>query len=135
MPTKQELLESIRLSKKTSYSVAEVNNFITSISTKETKVPYLKKGDVITHMVGTKVRPCVVAKVTLNTCWVVPLSSTEDELNLYESKSRFFGKGHFSKAIVSVKMDFAKSNFIGVYDNPKRLNRALRAIKRELSVL
>jgi hypothetical protein len=107
-------------------------NSVTSVTTETKKPKYLKKGDIIKAMGGWKVRPCVVIKVDKDIVYAIPLSTTEDGINLCEANSRFLTENYFSKSIISVTKENALKNFVGVYDNPKNLNEAIKKVKENL---
>ena len=94
------------------------------------KHKYLKKGDVYTAAVGSKKRPVVIAKILDDIVLGIPLSTTKDELNLYKSSSRFFKDGWFSKQLISASKQYAYDNWVGIYDNHKRLNIAVKELKK-----
>lgn len=121
------------------YSMSEVKHLIGTITRVEKNRPkFLRKNDVIIR-VGSggsqeaKKRPYVVIKVLEDKCIAMPLSTTEDELNLCESQSRFFGNGFFTSHIVTIKIEDALDNFAGVYDNPRLVNKAIREMKQFLT--
>jgi hypothetical protein len=105
---------------------------VTSVTTNIKKPKYIKKGDIIKAMGGWKVRPCVVIKVDKDIVYCIPLSTTEDGINLCKANSRFLTENYFSKSIISVTKENALKNFTGVYDNPKNLNEAIKKIKEKL---
>lgn len=132
MPSKEEVLASI---KNEAHSAATVKHLISGINTIQSHAPTkLRKGDVIlsTSSSSEKRRPMVIVKVLQETCLVLPLSTTEDSLNLVPSTSRFFKEGFFTKQVLTVKLENAYKNFAGVYDNPRELNKAIREMKRYL---
>lgn len=91
---------------------------------------YIRKGDVIILTHGAKSRPCVVSKVLKNrTVIYIPLTSTENIHCLTSYKSRFFGEGCFSKSYDICTEDIAIANFIGVFDNMKDLNKAIKELR------
>lgn len=91
---------------------------------------YIKKGDVITCHQGVKSRPSVIIKVQKDgTCIYIPLTSTENVHCMTESKSRFFAEGCFSKSFSVCTQEFALDNFVGVYDNMKYVNKAIKELK------
>lgn len=94
------------------------------------KPKYLKKGDVYLASVGSKRRPVVIAKILDDIVLGIPLSTTKDELNLYKSSSRFFGNGWFAKQLISANKQYAYDNWVGIYDNHKRLNTAIKELKK-----
>lgn len=94
------------------------------------KPKYLKKGDVYIAAVGSKKRPVVIAKILDDIVLGIPLSTTKDELNLYKSSSRFFKNGWFSKQLISARKQYAYDNWVGIYDNHKRLNIAVKELKK-----
>jgi hypothetical protein len=136
MATKQELYDIIESSVKQSFTKGETKGFVHSVGGAMFGQPrYFKKGDVIANGVGAKKRPCVVIKVEKEFLYLLPLSSTEDELNLCESHSRFFADGWFTRGVSVVSKDYAVDNFIGVYDNIKLLNKAIKLTKQEIQGL
>ena len=134
MASKQEIHDLIDSTSKTSYTKGEVKSFIQSVGGAQYGRPrYLKKGDVVSNGVGAKKRPCVVVKVDKDFVYAIPLSTTEDELSLCASSSRFFDNGWFTRGVSVVSTDYAIDNFIGVYDNIKLLNKAIKLTKEEIS--
>lgn len=125
MPTKEEIIEGL---KSKMYSHSEVEEMVQSVSTKNIPSRF-KKGDVVVVASGYKHRPAVVVKVHETTITLIPLSSTEDDLNLTPYKSRFFGEGWFGKYIITLGKEFAFKYFVGVFDNSRDLNKAIKAIK------
>jgi len=109
--------------------VVEVLQSVTAISNSKIRPKELKKHDVIRTFEVRKARPGVIIKVLEDVVIVIPLSTTEDCINLCESKSRFFGEGFFSRNFVVVCKDEAMQNFLGVYDNPKLVNQACKLLK------
>lgn len=97
---------------------------------------YIKKGDVIIVNEGKKSRPGIVAKVLKDrTVVFIALTSTENVHCLSPSKSRFFGDGCFTKSFNVCTEEYAIQNFIGVYDNPKYLNIAIKELKQFIDKL
>lgn len=62
-------------------------------------------------------------------CLYIPLTSTDNIHCLIPYKSRFFGEGCFVKTISVCTEEFAKNNFIGVFDSIKDLNLAINKLK------
>jgi hypothetical protein len=90
----------------------------------------IKKGDVITSFEGTKSRPAVVVKVLRDsTILYMPLTSTENVHCMTPFKSRFFGEGCFAKSINICTEEYALEFFIGVFDNTRALNQAIKELK------
>ncbi len=90
----------------------------------------IKKGDVITVYEGIKSRPAVVVKVLKNrTVMYIPLTSTDNVHCLSPASSRFFGEGCFTKSINVCTEEYAIDYFVGVFDNTKALNQAIRDFK------
>jgi|TARA_R110000782_G_scaffold80930_1_gene160114 hypothetical protein len=131
MPSKKDILEELSKTTKNQYSKGEVKCFVTAVSSEgERKPSKLKKGDVFKYHIGAKIRPVVICKVVGGLVLAIPLSTTEDNMNLCESKSRFFGDNFFGKQIVTVAYDHAMDNFCGVFDNNTSLNKAVRLMKQ-----
>ena len=125
--------------KASSYTAQEVKNLINQIEEKEfiRKPQYVKVGDIYSNDCGgglnaqgvRKLRPCVIIKVLPDCVLSIPLTSVENSLALYESHYRFGRSGWFTKQVVTVPMEYALNNYSGVYDNPKRLRKAVSALK------
>lgn len=130
MPTKQELIESLD---KPSYGMKEVKHLLHSVANTRVNPPsVLKKGDVFAMGLCGKVRPLVIVKVRNELVYAIPISSTQDALNLGPATSRFFGVGYFTRSIQCQTVEKAKEHFIGVYDNPRNLNDAIEALRELL---
>ena len=132
MPSKKEIIETVDGTvNKPSYSKQEVKALITSVSNGNMGQPSkLKKGDVYLSSVGAKVRPVVISKVVDDMVIGIPLSTTEDQLNLCGFKSRFMGEHYFSKQVLVSTYDHAMKNFCGVFDNNVDLNKAIKLMKQ-----
>ena len=125
--------------KTTTYTVAEVRNLIEKIEIKERyqRPQYLKKGDIFLNDCGggldihgnRKLRPCVIVAVLENSVLSIPLTTTKNSLALCESRYRFGKEGYFTNQIITSTMEYALGNFAGVYDSPKRINRAVKQLK------
>lgn len=129
MPTKQETIDSVVPTSQ--YLGKYVREMITAISSAENKMApeYFKKGDVILLKSRTKPRPGVIIKVTTDYVICIPLTSTENEHCMSESKSRFFKTGCFCNSYEIVPLEMAQQNFLGVYDSPKLLNNAVKELR------
>lgn len=91
---------------------------------------YIKKGDVIVLPQGKKNRPTVVAKVLKDrTIVVIGITSTNNIHCQTPFKSRFFGDGCFCKGFDVCDEEKVIQNFIGVFDNTKALNQAIKDLK------
>lgn len=115
------------------YSGAHIANRMNSIlkthDPETVTVESLKKGDVVKLQEGVKSRPCVIIKVNkLNAVYIPLTSSINVHTTVSKYKSRFFGEGHFSKALSVVDIEDAKSRFVGVLDDPKALNEAIKEV-------
>jgi hypothetical protein len=97
-------------------------------------VTFLKKGDVIAYQLY-KSRPVVIIKVkhNENLAYGIPLSTTEDELNLCSYVSRQFGMGFLGKSIICLKENLCLNDFIGTFDNNYCLNKAISMLKEIFS--
>jgi len=136
MPTREELMILIDSTEKDKYTKGEVKSFVNSVKMIESVAPTsFRKGDVIANGVGAKKRPIVVINIVGDVMYGIPLSTTQDCMNLCEASSRFFGSQYFSKGVSVVTVEYAKDNFLGVYDNPKSLNQAIELMKQEISKL
>jgi hypothetical protein len=90
----------------------------------------IKKGDVFIAQFK-KPRPCVVVKVLKDsTCFYMPLTSSENVHCGTPYKSRFFGEGCFSKTISVCTEEYALFNFVGVFDNVRDINQAIKDFKK-----
>lgn len=137
MENEQDNFKKVLLSKfidNSTFSSKQVKYIIESTSGKSirpmSKPDRIKKGDVIILTQGAKNRPCVVTRVLKDSTVVfIPLTSTENVHCLTEFKSRFFGEGCFSKSFSVCTMETALENFVGVFDNNKDLNIAIKTLK------
>jgi len=127
MANKNKVLESL---KDKAYSFAEVKHLIGTITEvdKESPTKY-KAGDVFLAHVGVKKRPNCIIKVTDCLIFAIPMSTTEDCLNLTTYKSRFFGEGFFSSQLISASIEYVDENFVGVLDSPKDVRTAILKLK------
>jgi len=127
--TKQETIDSIVPTSQ--YLGKYVREMITGISTANMKLcpEYFKKGDVILLKCRVKPRPGVIIKVTATYVICIPLTSTENEHCMSESKSRFFRLGCFCNSYELVPIEMAQQSFLGVYDAPKLLNQAIKELR------
>lgn len=133
MPIKREVLKIIDEDNRTSFNKAQCKGFVTSVKRGGDAPSRLKKGDVYGWDGGAKVRPCVIIKVMKHVSYGIPLTTTLDEMVLMRSNSRFFGNSYYSRAIECAKNDYIFDNFIGVHDNPKELNKAIKLIMDEFN--
>jgi len=124
MPTKKEIMTEVEESPHSNFSKSKVKVLINSIAERKSPPLKLKKGDVISINGGVKKRPCVIIKIINGVTYSIPLSTTEDELNLIPFENRFFGHGWFSRSLVTCIYSVAISQFIGVFDDNRTLNKA-----------
>lgn len=91
----------------------------------------IRHGDVIVvNSVSQKCRPCVIVKVLKDrTCIYIPLTSTDNIHCMTQFKSRFFGEGCFSRSLSVCSEEFAIENYVGVFDNMKAVNSAIKDFK------
>tara|TARA_R110000796_G_scaffold90732_1_gene194693 strand:- start:3 stop:419 length:417 start_codon:yes stop_codon:yes gene_type:complete len=132
MPDKKSVLGIIDSGSKTSFSKGEVKCFVNSVSAENNsaKPTKLKKGDVYITQLGTKSRPVVICKVLGDVVLAIPLSTTENELTLTNSNSRFFGDNFFSKQVIMSTYEYAMEHYAGVFDNNTNLNKAVKMMKQ-----
>lgn len=127
MATKTKVLEDL---KDKTYSLAEIRHIIGTITHVETATPSVFKiGDLYAASIGVKRRPVAIIKVTDCLIYGIPMSTTEDCLNLSTYKSRFCGEGFFSAQLVSASVEYVKDNFLGVLDSQKDLKTAVLKLK------
>jgi hypothetical protein len=133
MPSKGKVLEDL---KEKGYSYAEVKHIIGTITSIEKDSPSkFKVGDVFLSHVGVKRRPVCVIKVTDCLIYGIPMSTTEDCLNLSTFKSRFFDNGFFGNQLVSASVEYVEENFSGVLDSPKDVRNAIKKLKELVNTL
>ena len=133
MPLKEDIIKIIKDSPHPSFSKSQCVAFVRGVRKESNPPSKLRKGDVYGWNGGAKVRPCVIIKVLADVVYGIPMSTTEDEMNLMPYNSRFFGNGWYSRAIECSKHQFVKDNFLGVHDNPKELNKAIKLIMDEFN--
>lgn len=125
-------LESIDNTTLGKHTVIDVLKSIQKGSAFSSKPSKLKRGDVFICNVGNKNRPVVVISTKNSVVYGITLSTTNDCLNLYDGQSRFFGESFLGKGVVTAHEQFAIDNFIGVYDNPRVLKKAIEEMKKEI---
>jgi len=90
----------------------------------------IKKGDCLIVQEGAKTRPGIVVKVLSDrTIIYIALTSTENVHCLTPYKNRFFGEGCFSRSFSVCTEEYALNNFVGVFDDNKTLNKAIKDLK------
>lgn len=129
MPTKEETIDRIDKEGKPTYSAAQVKHYVMGVKSSFNVPDTIKKGDIFTMFGGTKSRPFVVIKVVKSVVYCIPLSTTENELNLFKISSRFTGDEFFTRGIMCATLQYVKDNFTGVLDNNKALNQAIKQMK------
>lgn len=116
------------------YSGKQIAHIINQSSVKalhnRLKPNEIRKSDVITVKTASKVRPAVVIKVLKDrTVVYIHLTSSDNIHCMSPSKSRFFGEGCFTYGFSICSEEYAIDNFIGVYDNTKAVNQAIKDLK------
>lgn len=129
MPTKDEIMKSLDTDGKKSYNKNEVKAIVSSIKREVSRPSELKKGDVYVTNVGGKKRPVVICRVVGDIVVGIPLSTTEDALNLIPFISRFCGDNFFNKELITSTYEHAMENFSGVFDNDGAINKATKKLK------
>lgn len=128
MPTREELIQSLSKDK---YTVSEVKHLIKGVKKDRPNQPTkLKKGDILSLNLFGKCRPVIVVKEIKNYCIVIPMSSTEDSLNIHSFNSRFYGEGYFNMQLLTLKLEHMQDKFIGVLDDNKNLNIAIKKLRQ-----
>lgn len=133
MSSKSEVIELIDSSK--TYIGSKCKEFVGMVHCEERLHPpkKWKKGDVIrvrVNMSNEKTRPSVVIKVCKEYLISIPLTSSEDVNTLCESVgSRFFKDSYFCNNYVLTPISYSDENFLGIYDNNKSLNLAIKKLK------
>lgn len=90
----------------------------------------IKKGDALVVQEGAKTRPAIVVKVLPNrTVVYIALTGSENVHCMTPFKSRFFSEGCFSRSFSICSEEYAIENFIGVCDNMKAVNQAIKDLK------
>jgi hypothetical protein len=110
--------------------VKEILESITAVGTSKTKPIKLKKGDVFRAFTGKKNRFHCVIKVLNDVVVAIPMSTTEDCINLSSFNSRFFGENYFGTCLTTHCLEEAVDNFAGVLEDNKSLNEAIKLIKK-----
>lgn len=137
MPSKLEITASLN---KPSYSKQEVTHLVNSVSENKARwnPKIIKRGDVFGVAMGNKIRPVVAFKVVGQVVYAIPLTTTNNEMVLCESAGSRFAiveEGHgeyFSHGVICSTVEFAKNNFLWVYDNNKALSTAIKQLKLTL---
>lgn len=89
-------------------------------------------GDVVTHNVSGKVRPCVIIGITGAIVFMIPLSTTEDEMNLGAFKHRILGDQFFSKGIITTHYNVAIKAYMCTFGVNKQLKEAIKLAKQSI---
>ena len=127
MATKKSVIEALTVK---SYGYDEVKHLINTITVIESTPPKtIKKGDVYSSYQGVKRRPVCVIKVLDGVVYGIPMTTTKDKMFLCEHNSRFFRDGYFTNQIVSASVEYVNYNFLGVLDDTKNINVALKMLK------
>lgn len=130
---KRDLIE--KFSKEKTYLGSFIKDEITKVSFKPNQrsenIPtYIKKGDVFISQEGAKNRPCVVLRILKDRTIIYTTLTSSDNIHcLSESSSRFFKEGCFCKTLSVCTEQYALDNFVGVYDNMKAVNNAIKELK------
>lgn len=115
------------------YSGKQIAHIINGLSLKSltpNKPSKIKKADVFTVKTASKTRPAVVLKVLKNrTVIYCHLTSTENIHCMTPYDNRFFGKGCFSYSFSICTEEYVIENFIGLFDDIKTVNRAIKDLK------
>lgn len=130
MASREDVLKKINPT--STYIGSAVKGFINEVTCEAKTAPdFFKKGDII--KVGSsqsdKKRPSVIVKVAKDYVVSIDLTTTENLRVLCESKSRFLKDSFFCNSYTITPIDLAKESFIGVYDNMKVLNQAIKELK------
>jgi len=126
--TKQETIDYVIPTQ--TYVGSAVRKMISEITDGRVPPEYFKRGDIIrVHMPSQKPRPSVIIKVTTEYVISIPLTTDENVHCMLESKSRFAREGCFTNSYVVTPINVAKENFLGIYDNPKLLNMAIKELR------
>lgn len=129
MATKQETIDSIVPT--SNYLGSFVRKMIEEIHTPRHFPDSFRKGDVIrVNFPQNKPRPSIVIKVMPDYVIAIPLTTDDNVHCMTESKSRFFKEGCFCNSYVLIPNIIAQENFLGVYDNMKLLNQAIKELKQ-----
>lgn len=134
MASKSEILKEIEDSPVKSFTKDIVKAYITRVDAVRGKPSKLKTGDVFVWVLnGNKKRPVVIVSIKGGMVYGIPLSTTEDGMNMMASKSRFFGEGWFGKSLVSLREELVMNYFVGTYDNPSLVKKARLELKKLLN--
>ena len=124
----QQTIDTLQEDKK--YSAAHIRHLLNHVTLSVEAPNEFKIGDAYIDSCGAKRRPVIIIKVMEDFVIGIPLSTTEDCLNLVPYKSRFFGEGFFSNQLVTAKIDYVKDSFVGVFDNDENIKEAVEKIKK-----
>jgi hypothetical protein len=90
----------------------------------------IRKGDALLLPDGAKTRPVIVCKVLKDrTILYIALTSTKNVHCMTPHNSRFFKEGCFSKSFSVCTEETAIEAFIGIFDDMKSLNQAIKDLK------
>lgn len=139
MPQKEEILQLLSDSSKSSYSKNEVVDLIHSVSTSRiSTVTAVRPGDIyVTSASSKKKRPAVVVSVNESDGYVVsiPFTTTTDHPFVLENilhNSRFLEPGYFTKTLIYDSLEVPLQNVCGIYENPIRLKQVVEIVLKQL---
>lgn len=132
MSSKADVLAKVNPT--TTYIGTRVKELVNEVTCEDAPIQplILKKGDVIRVRIqadgSNKPRPAVIIKVCKDYVISIPLTSCSDTNALCEtSGSRFFKEGYFCNIYIVTPIE--KAVFIGIYDNMKSLNNAIKELR------
>ena len=133
MSNKLEVLKEIIPTQ--TYIGTAVRDFINKVTCENFAPHTFRRGDVIriTQPLN-KQRPSVIISVEKDYVISIPLTTSDSIHCLLESKSRFFNSGCFCNSYVITPIEIAQANFLGVYDNPKLVNQAIKELKQFINL-
>lgn len=126
--TRQETIDNIIPT--STYVGSAVRKMINEISDIRVPPAHFKKGDIIkVYVPSQKPRPAVIIRVREEYVVSIPLTTDENVHCMTESNSRFTRESCFCNSYIVTPIETAKENFLGVYDNTKSLNTAIKELR------
>lgn len=91
----------------------------------------IKIGDIIAPGIILTYHPAIVFKIEGDLCYCIPMTSQMKDYCFLKKveKSRFLENSYFTFTVIAVTMEYAKNNFIGVFDSLPELKEVIKLLK------
>lgn len=93
----------------------------------------IRKGDIFINKVVNKNRPMVVIRAGEDVSWCIGLTCSSKKHAIVPYTSRFLEDGSISTLVNTVENEKIRENYIGMFEDKKSLNEAIKYIKSKIS--